>query len=395
MNDNQAAIKFAAWFSFESMTTTRTLLLAGKVLSVAWLLLSVESAGQSTNDLPDLEPIPVWTSAHNVRLWSGYKDNVLLGNDPVEESPFLGGGLDLTWLRLPDSGTEVTLFMSGDYIHYLDADEVDREVLFISQGDVKKPLGEKWTIGNSVQYLYYDQVFDASTIEREFATIQVQGQTIGIEPSVRRSFNERYWLELQMEVSRQLFRRLLDDYWEAGPEIILGREYGNRSDLTLSYEVQKRYYDTRVTRTELGQPLNDDLELFRHKLELSSRHYWDEKRRWRTVVKGILDRNEDNGGGYYDYWRYGLSAQLRYQAKSWRLEGESRFSYYDYDVQPVSAADLTSREKTLWLFGVRAQKDITDRLALFARYEHERSLSNLELDEYKVNTVFTGIDWNF
>jgi hypothetical protein len=55
------------------------------------------------------------------------------------------------------------------------------------------------------------------------------------------------------------------------------------------------------------------LEFNRNEFDLAVRNNWDHKRRWRTTTKLGFELNEDNGSGYFDYKRYYVAQQLRFQ----------------------------------------------------------------------------------
>jgi hypothetical protein len=365
------------------------------------LALSFSNIPVASEEIPELEvPLPSkWDNTYNVRFWSGYKDNVLLGKQFIEASPFVGAGVDLMFFRMPLDGTEFYLFATGDYSHFLSAREVDKEAIAIAQARLKREFGEVWSAAATLQYFYYDQVFDVSALDRElveFSTLQLQAHNIGIRPSIRRDFERPYWLELELGADRQIFVEVLDNYWQAGPKLTLGRKYGHRSELALSYELRKRLYDTRFARDRQGLVIPaTSLKLDQHEVSLSLRHFWDAERRWRTVTRASVERNTDSGPGYYDYFRYRLSQQLRYRKNDWEIQGDVRLSHYDYDFQTVSLTDLARRWKTNAGFGVRGEKTFYKTLKGFLRYDHEQSISNLFSDEYVVNTVMAGVDWEF
>jgi hypothetical protein len=369
---------------------------------LAWtIVLSFSSSHSASEDLPELEdPFPSkWDNTYNVRFWSGYKDNVLLGKKFIESSPFVGGGVDLMFFRMPQDGTEFYAFATADYSQFLSAREVDQEAIAIAQARLKREFGEKWSAAATLQYFYYDQVFDVSALDRElveFSTLQLQAHNFGFRPSIRRDFERPYWLELELGADRQIFAEVLDDYWQAGPKLTLGRKYGHRSEISLSYEMRKRLYDTRSARDRRGLVIpGTSLELDQHEILVTLRHFWDAERRWRTLTRVGVERNSDNGPGYYDYFRYRFSQQLRYRKNDWEIQGELRVSLYDYDHQTVSLADLSRRWKTNVGFGLRGEKTIYKTVKSFLRYEHEQSISNLFSDEYAGNTVMAGFDWQF
>ena len=338
----------------------------------------------------------LWDKTINLRLGVGFKDNVLLSPNAAAESAFIGTGLDLMLWRLPVEGTQFYLFFTGDDTRFLSGRDVNKEQSFIAQTQVKKEFGQHWKTALALQYLYQDQVFDASTIETIFRTVKAQGHSLSLRPSIRRDLPKDYWLELEFIANRQFFKEPLDDYWQNGPKLTLGRDYGFGSEASLSYEARNRAYDTREQTDSVGIPVTgSSLEFWEHEVELVLRHNWDSKRRWRTTTKLGFELNQDNGSHFYDYFRYQLSQQLRYRTDTWEVKGQAKVYRYDYAHQTVSAIDPTKRNKTLLVLNLRGEKKLTHSLKLFAELEHERSIANLSFDQYRVNTAIAGVDWEF
>jgi hypothetical protein len=337
-----------------------------------------------------------WEQTFNLRTWSGYKDNVLLGNQQTVESPFLAGGADYFLWRMPSNGWDYTLFLTADYIRYLNDEHVDDETTVLAHSRLQKEWNEKWKSTAIVEYLFFDQVFDNSTFDQEIGSVQIQGQSLQFKPGVERRWNQAWRTGLELTANRQEFRALIDDYWELGPRVSVAREYGNRSELSFWYEWGRRIHDSRFARNRSGLALaGEDLEFDRQELNVQLKHHWDKQRRWRTSTRIGLERNTDNSSGYYDFWKPALSQQIRFQAETWQWQAGIRLSYYDYDVQPVEAGATETRERLTWLASIRFEKTIWRDFKAFAEFEHENATSNLALDEYRVNTVFAGFDWEF
>ena len=372
--------------------TGRRALVALIALRTSVCPLPASAASLETDTIPTLSP---WDSTVNVRSWAGYKDNVLLGNVVKEDSPFIGAGLDLVILRLPTSGTEFSLFASGEYVHFSAAPSADMEELLMAQSQVKQDLGDAWTASMSVDYLYFDQIFDASALDREAAIVRAQGHSLGTKLGLRKDLANGYWFSVEAGGSRQQFKEFLDDYWEGGPVFTVTRDFNYKSGVGLSYEFRKRSHDTRSPRDLEGRLLEGTLEFYRHELMLDWRQHWGKAHRWRTVTKLGFERNFDNGSGYYDHFRPMLAEQIRYRAPTWELKAEIKVSRYDYDLQPVSDTDPAVRQKTGLAFTLRGEKELWKHVKLFSEFGHERSISNLATDEYTVNTGFAGIDLEF
>jgi hypothetical protein len=320
----------------------------------------------------------------------------MLSKVAVEPSAFWASGLDIMVWQLPAEGRDFYFFISGDDIRYLSGIAVDKEQTVIGQTQLKKDYGNGWQTEAELLYLYQNQVFDASIDETNLRTVQAKGHRFALNPSVRRAFGPAYRGELELGVIRQFLKYPLDDYWEVGPRFVLGRAYGYQSDLALSYEFFHRPYEERFQTLADGTPLPDrPLAYQQHETALAWQHYWDKQRCWRTTTKLSLVLNQDNGSGYFDYRKYQASQQVRYRTKKWEARVQGKVSFYDYPIQTISDTDLSLRQKTLLVVNVRGERRLTRSLKWYAEFEHERALSNIALDEYRVNLVSSGLDWEF
>jgi hypothetical protein len=321
---------------------------------------------------------------------------VLLSELHVVGSPFIAGGLDLTLYRIPVDGWEYLFLSSGDYVRYFDVSAVPHEATAIVEGQVTKTLGQSWKLGLTAEYVYFDQVLDSSVFPEVFTSVPVQGNGFTIRPSLRKDLGQGYRLELEVPATRQIFDQFIDNYWEAGPKLTFDKEYGRKSDLAISYQFTDRLHDTREARDTAGDLLaGSRLEFYMHELAVAWRQHWGYALHWRTQTKIALQRNWDNGGGYYNYWRPLVSEQLRYQRPSWEVRAEARVSYYNYDHELIGLPGSPTREVTYLRFNLRAERTLFKSLKGFVQYEHEQALSNQLLDRYTANTVSAGVDWEF
>lgn len=349
--------------------------------------------GQSADET---EESLVWDRTFNVRTGFGYKDNVLLSPARLQDSSYFLSGFDIMLLRLPIDGPQFLLFVTGDDYRYLDDPGVDKEQSFVAVSKIEQEFAAHWKAALGLDYFYQNQVFDVSATEADLTTVQLQAHTIRATPSIERKLGRVYHLKLELPVNRQYLREPLDDYWEAGPKLAFQRDYGRRSMLWVSYEFEERWYDDRHETDREGFSIpGTSLRFDQHEIELGNRHYWDEKRRWRTDSKFAVEFNRDNGSGFFDYDRYQFSQQFRYTAPKWMVRAQGKVSYYDYSIQRASADRSETREFTTVAVTLRGERTLIKSLKLFAEYNFEQALSNRALHEYEANSVFGGIDWEF
>jgi hypothetical protein len=64
-------------------------------------------------------------------------------------------------------------------------------------------------------------------------------------------------------------------------------------------------------------------------------------------------------------------------------------------LQNVDVASRLRWHKTGLVLNLRGEKHLARWLKLFAEYEYEHSISNRTLDDYGVNTINGGLQWDF
>jgi hypothetical protein len=349
-------------------------------------------AGEESDELK----LSLWDRSINLRGALGYKDNLLLSDLQREGSAFWLSGVDFSLLRAGlDEGPSITLFASAEDRRYFSSNEIEKEQLVLSQAKINQQVSDNWSVGAIAQYLYADQVFDASATEQLLETLPVKSHNVQVGPILTRTFPWNSELELKLTGERQLFNEPLDDYWEMGTQLMFTKKYGNRSSASLSYTYDHRLYDTRNALELNRQPIPETkLRFDQHEFEFTLNHSWDEERHWRSRVRALFEINQDNGVGFYDYYRYRIINRFGYYGKDWQATLEGKILHYNYQKQPVLG---TTRVRQVWEYigAVHVEKIIWRNLKLFADAEFETVHSNYELEEYKVKTVLAGVDWEF
>lgn len=384
-----------AWFFTFRSTLLLLMRLKRKSVQALAAIAVCCSFGEGLAAEEELE-LPKWDYSFNLRGVLGYKDNILLSSIQDEKSAFWQTGLDFTLIKFDRSETEFMMFVSADDRRYFSAEEVEKEQLLLSQVRGARLFAKDWKVGGEFLYYYMDQVIDASATETILESLQVKSHSLIASPFISRKLPQKGELLLEVHFERQIFEQPLDDYWEMGPEITFVKEYGNRSEATLSYGYRERSYDTR-RQVDLDLfPIPDtSLEFTQHEAEMGLNHSWNESRSVRSRLRFSFERNEDNGSGFFDYNRYRVSKRLSYVKSDWEASVEGKFLLYDYSHQPIPTGEEGERERTEYLLNFRIEKTFWESLTVFVESEHEWSLSNIVLDEYQVNTYSAGIDWEF
>lgn len=341
--------------------------------------------------------LPDWDRALTLRAAGGFKDNIGLSHLHPESSPFFRSTLEAAVLQLPTDSHQFSFIATGEDTRYVSARNVDHEDFALARGEYRRFWANDWQAALAVEGFYLDQVLDLSATEANTNAFPVRGGGAGLRPSLRRDVTEQVWLNLELGVTRQFFSRPLDDYWELGPKLTLGRTYGNESEISAFYEFLHRAYDDERARDAAGNIVTNGVirAAFQHEFGLVWKHFWDGARHWRSTTKAGFQHSEDNASGYFDYHRYQGLHQLRYLAAPWEASVEGRIMHYEFPVQTISAASARHRRRWDLVLAARVERQFGRHLRLLAEYEYQRSDSNLVVDEYAVNTLSGGVSWEF
>ena len=233
---------------------------------------------------------------------------------------------------------------------------------------------------------------DLSVTEAIRQPLPIRGWTLTARPGTRRELSAQTWLTLELPVTRQLYDESIDDFWELGPKVIVGHTLGERIEASLTYAFTHRDYDTEPERDVTGATITNTVRsVAQHDVVGAWKHYWDAARRWRSATRLGYRHSSDNSSGYFDYERYSVSQEVRFQTDAWEITAEARLSRYRYPVQTVSDTDLRKRERKDLTLALRGERQLAKHIRLYAQYDYERTESNVVLDEYTVNTVSGGV----
>jgi hypothetical protein len=365
-------------------------------LTVAAVLMgSVARAGRA-GDAGPKTLLPSWEPSATLKTALGYKDNVGLSRTAPEASAFVHTAVEGMVLRLPVDGTQVLLYLAAEDTRFWESSRLDHEDFAMTQLEVRRFWENDWQAALGLEGMYFDQLIDFSITDTNLAALPARGLSLTVRPGVRRELSSAIWLSLETPVSRQLYKDSVDDYWEGGPKLTLGRTYGRQSEVSLSYLFTQRGYNRAPGRDADGDTITNSVRrVSHHEVQIGWKHFWDAKRHWRSSTRLGYRHSAENVSGYFDYERYELVHQWRFKTGRWELSAEGRVAHYRFPVQTVSDTDPEKRRRTDLRATLRAERQLNPHLRLHAQYEYERSDSNQLLDEYAVNTVSAGVSVEF
>jgi hypothetical protein len=341
-------------------------------------------------------PAPLWDGSFALSGGAGFKDNVFLSHAAPVSSAFVSGGAELMAFRLSPVGPQFSAFANLDVRQYLAQDADQTEVVAFSQAQLEHEFSDRFKGTLAGQYFFQDEVLDLSVSETNRQATAVVGNRLTARPGGRLNLPHQLWVGVEPVVSRQFLQSPLDNYWEPGAVLTLGKSLGASSELNLSYGVAWLFYDNEPALTATGAAIPGSLrQRFQQEVRLNWRQSWDEQRRWRTMLTLGPKLNDENGGGYFDYTRWLASGRIEYHAKPWLVSVSARLAYYGYANQTVSALDTAKVRRADVTVEARVERHLSKRLTLVASYEYEQTLSNDALETYAVNTVSGALRWEF
>jgi hypothetical protein len=301
-------------------------------LCVVGTLNTFAAEAASTNS----PPLTLWDTTARATVGGGYRANILQSSIAPESSAFASSSVELSLARIAENGSLFSLFVLGEDTRYADAPSVPGEQFFCGSARVLVPVGGQDRVGALAQYIYQHQIVDASETEADLYRVLVQGHSANFRPDWRHSLSPAWYVQLDGLMIRQWYQSQLDNYWEGGGGLTLGHTYGRRSELTLTYQSQHLFFDTRTPTDATGAALlNAGLVYWQQETAGQWRHYWDRARHWQSTVRAGFLASCDNGAGYYDFNRVLLSSRLRWEPDRWQLSAGARLGWYHYPVQTI------------------------------------------------------------
>jgi hypothetical protein len=339
----------------------------------------------------------LWDKDVVLRAGFGYKDNVLLSPTMPQGSPFFTSGLDLTILRLPLDGWEVNVSIVGDDVRYTRSPGgLDREDLFIVNALVQRYFGHVWRAGIELRYSYVHQVLQEFLSAGGAQAVLAKGHLFGYRPFVRRELSTNWWVQAELPMAREWWQSPLDSVWKIGGQAFVGYDYAAHSHIAVGAGSFYIPHDEWLARDALGNEIpGKRLAVWRDVAELRWEHHWDSANRFATVLRLGFNHTRDNGGGFFDYYRYIASGEIRFHTKDWELKGTAGISYYDFPVQQVGPPPAPTLYLTTVDLGFRAERRLYKSLRCFAAFEFEKTISNDPASEYRYRVGTGGMSWEF
>jgi hypothetical protein len=362
---------------------------------------AAETSQSDTNLIAENEPLwtesMLWDKQISLSSGVGYKDNILLSPFNPRGSQFFINGLDLMALRVPLDGWQVVGSIVGDDIRYWHTSGTNSEDLFLASLRVQREMPHSWRAGMEVRGIYEKEVLDISTSAGLPATALVDGYGYVLQPSLRKDFDPGFWLQLETPVTHWFYKAPLDEYWEYGPVVTAGHDFGKAADVTLSYGASYQPHAKWTALDEYGRPLPRPLEVFQQRVEVAWRQYWDSRHYWRSATHLVFAYKQDNGGGFFNYYEYQAIQDLRWQTANWQVKGSAEAASEIYPVQGVGILNGEILGRDLLDLSLEAERRLYKGLRVFGKWEYQQAHSNqaASAGDYLARTISFGLRYEF
>lgn len=345
--------------------------------------------------LPEMDDLGslLWDTSGSLRVEAGYKDNPQLSSVNPVGSGFAAAGGDFMFYRLPLDGVEFSLFGELEHIEYFESG-LEPETLGILDVRVKRTEESGWNWGGAFEYLFLNQVFDASDLEGVPTIVRAQGHTLAMRPMVGRDLGRGWHIEAEGEGSRQWLAAPLDGFWDGGGKLSVRYERSKLSEFGLFYRHRDRFFDRRSPVDVDGTPLEGTLRFAQHEVEASWQRTWTTNGVWRTTLRSGYLRNGDNGGGHYDYDRYLWALGVRCRWSKWELRADLRARWYLYGQPGLGSVLGEDRKRFDLTYSFRAEYRAAKKLKAYLHFEHESSDESSSLADYRLNSISAGLVWD-
>ncbi len=348
-----------------------------------------------------LEP-PAWLVLPSVRVGGGYRDNVLLAEVGRQGGWFTTWGFDTLFASPPDSTTVFHLLLTADHHRFYPSDRFSDEFFGFANTRLETKVAPASTFLLGADVYYVRQRVDITTVEileagRDPLAIDMIGGGATGRLGWRQEICEAFSATAGYAAGWHDFRSPLEDYRELGPKIELAWNPRPGVDAALALEHVRRNYDGRAAREASGETIEgSSLRFDLWRADLTGRRHWRfDHGRFTAAPRLGVEVNRDNGGRYFDYVRWRAGQRIEYAPGPWRFAARGGISYFEYDRQTAGNGRDSPRRRWPWEWEIEMSRKLTETARAHVRFEREGASGNQAVGRYRVNTVQTGVQWEF
>ena len=343
--------------------------------------------------------LPAAQNSLELKTGLGFDSNVLLASTAREQSGFARADLEAFLWHQPQGArsVEFTGFLNASHREFFSSPESPSSSEAFAQAEARWRPVPALRLTLRAQGYYLDSVVDLSTESDRLATrLQMMGTVGG--GVVRWDLGQGFWTEATGTVNRSSFHNVPEDYSETRAILRAGWQSANGLvEIGGSLSSRWRHYEERNQTTAAGRA-RSGTEL-RYRLpqgELTAvlRKAWHGD--WRLNTALNTSRNQDNGGGYFDYWQHGVRLELEWTDGPWEAGINLAASRYRWEVQTVGIGlDPPLRSRTDRSSSARLERRFGTHWLAFAEAEREWVDANDDASRYTATRISAGAGWKY
>ncbi len=291
----------------------------------------------------------------------------------------------------------LTILSDASYLYLLDGEDWRDEFLVFVLVKWDQPLCPDWQWNTQSTITTLQQPFDITDLREDRAqTAVVRGSSLLTKVGLDWQSAGSWRGQLLWQGDRNWYQDARENYGTIGSRLEVGCNLSKNCQLTAWSFLSERMYDDRKIRFANGERGTSSL---RYKILQSQVHWkqvWRKQTRgWHLSTTAALDflRQDDNGGGYYNYDRWGGGFSMNVSHSSWRLHLDARNRYYDYAVRKANDQRFNYR----WEYEISADMEyqVNERYSLTAGGTWFKSQGNDQYDVYEYFQYYFGLKITF
>ena len=355
----------------------------------AWLLGCVIVTRMLGDDIEDAFDVGIgeWSASAGY----GYRENALFSEIVPVDSTFGYVSFEgIAQKEFTQTGGDWTSMALLDNRHYFQGDDLPEETFGLLLTEYGRYLTIDGRLTGGLQYVYFNQAFDATFDVLDVRQIVVQAQ----EPKVYLEWESFFWqfgYTANAGISRMYFEDPDDDYETLDWELELDYLIGDSWSLIAALNGFARDYTDRPAREISGSrvdsiALGTDQTGVELALE-SSRPVFGIAGELELVAD--FEARRDRHFGYYDRDRLKYGIEWSGGGENWNARIDLGYAKSDYNHQRVEDGSL--RSSSDWVWSVEFERDLSESWATFLRVDRDESKSNETFFSYEANTVLLGL----
>jgi len=325
----------------------------------------------------------------------GYSSNPALAED-AEGSMLAAFDVDVFATWIPHERHLATAFLLAEGRYYT-ADAVDEhELVVMGQGRWEWSPG-LWSWATELNYLFARQFFDASDLVSASGVELLEQQEPQLKLVAERALGRDGWfVRGSVFGARTLHNESEEDYRSGGVELALGRELAPLRSWEVHLRARRLDYDERTQASAAGAPLpGTQLVTDLWRVGVSHGAQLDTAGAWRLRSDVYFEVRDDNGGGFYDQYRWSVRERLSWRHGPLRTTLSAGLLAINYRDRTLSVVTGERVEQWKWDGGLKVEWDITSKWRLQAEYSFGNFDSNTVGEDYEVHSVIGSVGMNF